>query len=110
MAKTNGAAPNRSPSKEERQRPVHEVRLGRIKAAIWANATEQGVRHNVTLTRIYKDQESGEWRTSTSFGRDDLLLVAQVCQRAVFWIYQQQQDQQGQPPQDQNQDNDDIPF
>ena len=102
MAKTNGVAPAREAPKQERQRPAHEVRLGRIKAAIWANTTDQGVRYGVTLTRLYKDQQSGEWRTSTSFGRDDLLLVAQVCEMALVWVYQQTQSQA--------QDGDDIPF
>ena len=27
------------------KRPVHEVRLGRIRAAIWENETENGTRH-----------------------------------------------------------------
>jgi hypothetical protein len=41
---------------KEKDRPAHEVRLGRIKATIWANETEGGaVRHNVQLRRIYKD-------------------------------------------------------
>jgi|ERR1700737_3018775 hypothetical protein len=104
MAKTNGSTQARDASKEERQRPAHEVRLGRIKAAIWANTTDQGIRYNVTLTRIYKDQESGEWRTSTSFGRDDLLLVAKISELAMVWIYQQNQTQ------NQNQDNDEVPY
>ncbi len=86
MAKTNGTVQGREAPKQERQRPAHEVRLGRIKGAIWANTTDQGVRYGVTLTRLYKDAESGEWRTSTSFGRDDLLLVAKVCEMALLWI------------------------
>jgi hypothetical protein len=68
-------------------RPVHEVRLGRIRAAIWANKTDDGkLRHNVTFTRIYKDGE--EWRDSTSFGRDDLFLVMKVADLAHTWIYE----------------------
>jgi hypothetical protein len=102
MAKTNAQTQGRDGPRQERQRPAHEVRLGRIKAAIWANSTDQGVRYSVTVTRLYKDQESGEWRTSTSFGRDDLLLVAQVAEMALVWVYQQNQSQ--------TQDGDDIPF
>jgi len=34
-------------------RPVHEVRLGRIRAAIWENETQNGTRHNVTVSRLY---------------------------------------------------------
>ena len=61
-------------------KPVHEIRMGRIKAAIWANETQTGTRHNVSLQRIYKD-DGGEWQTSDSFGRDDLPLLAKVVTR-----------------------------
>ena len=57
-------------------RPAAEVRLGRIKAVIWANAGEDGERwHTVQLTRLYRD-EAGQWRSTHSVRRDDLLLVA----------------------------------
>lgn len=73
--------------KTEKTRPVHEVRLGRIKAAIWENETQNGTRHNVTVSRLYKDGE--EWKDSTSFGRDDLPLVAKVVDQAHSWIFSQ---------------------
>ena len=82
-------APKKSPPREVTNRPVHEVRLGRIRAAVWANSTETGIRHNVTVSRIYKDDKSGEWRDSQSFGRDDLPLVGKVCDIAHSWIYSQ---------------------
>ena len=34
------------------RKPVHELRLGRLKAAIWENPTESGVRYNVTVARL----------------------------------------------------------
>ena len=62
-------------------KPTAEVRLGRIKAAIWANRGEDGGRwHTVQLTRLYQDGE--EWRSTHSFGRNDLLLVAKVADLA----------------------------
>lgn len=69
------------------KRPVHEIRIGRIRAAIWQNETENGTRHNVTLSRLYKDGD--DWKDSTSFGRDDMPLVAKVCDRAHSWIFEQ---------------------
>lgn len=78
MAKKNDA-----PAKA----PVHEVRLGRIKATIWENSTEHGVRHNVTLSRLYKDGD--QWKESTSFGRDDLPLVMKVADKVHDWIFNQ---------------------
>ncbi|MHB0960890.1 MAG: hypothetical protein ACYC0X_33425 [Pirellulaceae bacterium] len=64
-----------------KQKPVHEVRLGRIKAVVWENDTQNGTRHNVTFTRLYKDGD--QWKDSTSFGRDDLPLLAKVADMAL---------------------------
>ena len=62
-------------------KPRAEVRLGRIKAAIWANQGEDGGRwHTVQLTRLYQDGD--EWRSTHSFGRNDLLMVAKVADLA----------------------------
>ena len=68
-----------------KKRPVHELRLGRIRAAVWENSTPNGTRHNVTVSRLYKDGD--EWKDSTSFGRDDLPLVEKVAAQAHAWIY-----------------------
>lgn len=68
-------------------KPAKEFRLGRIKAAIWANPTESGTRHNVTVKRLYKEED--QWKDSDSFGRDDLPLVAKVLDMAHTWIFQQ---------------------
>ncbi len=74
-------------SQKSTSRPVHEVRLGRIRAAIWCNDTRSGTRYNVTLSRLYRDDD-GNWRDSTSFGRDDLLLAGKVLDLAHTWICQ----------------------
>ena len=93
MPPTAKSAAKATPKPEPRRepaanRPVHEVRLGRVRAAIWSNATETGARYNVTVCRLYKDDKSGEWRDSQSFGRDDLPLLAKVCDLAMLWIYE----------------------
>ena len=84
--------------KTQPTRPTHEVRLGSIKAAVWRNQTETGVRHNVTFSRLYKDGE--KWKSTDSFWRDDLLLVSKVADQAHLWIHQQEQEGSGnkQPP------------
>src|SRR3954470_9400305 len=69
----------------DRNRPVHTVRLRDIRAAIWATEGEQGPRYNTTFCRLYKDGE-GNWRSTDSFGRDDLLLLAKVSDLAHTWI------------------------
>jgi len=82
-ATANGKAKTKA-----KQRPVHELRLGRIRAAIWENQTDNGPRHNVTFTRLYKD-ESDQWKDSTSFGRDDLPLLAKLADQVHSWIFEQ---------------------
>ncbi len=77
---------NSMAKKSDVKRPAHEVRMGRIKAVIWANATASGTRHNVTITRLYKDGD--EWKDSSSFGREDLPLVAKVADMAHTWVYE----------------------
>jgi hypothetical protein len=67
-------------------KPVKEIRLGRIKAAIWENETANGSRHNVKVVRLYKDGE--EWKDSDTFGRDDLLVVGKVLDMAHTWIFE----------------------
>ena len=73
--------------RRSKKRPVHELRLGRIRAAVWENSTQNGTRHNVTVSRLYKDGD--DWKDSTSFGRDDLPLLAKVADLAHSWIFEQ---------------------
>jgi len=72
--------------KQQPVQPVHEVRLGAIKAAIWENKTDNGVRYNVSVARIYKDGDN--WKSTESFGRDDLLLLGKVLNEAHTWIFE----------------------
>ena len=69
------------------KQPIHSVRFGYIKVNIWFNQTKSGDRHNVTVTRLYRDGDL--WRESQHFGRDDLLLLAKALDQAHTWIMQQ---------------------
>ncbi len=71
-----------------KQRPIHTVRLGTVKAAIWANPTPRDtIRYSVTLQRIYKDK--GLWKRSDTYRRDDLLTLGKVLDLAHSWIHAQ---------------------
>ena len=76
-----------------KDKPTHEVRIGAVKAAIWKNEVTGGsVRYNTTFSRLYKDKDDGQWKSTDSFGRDDLLVLAKVADTAHTWIHQQTQD------------------
>jgi hypothetical protein len=79
--------PKQTSSQPAKQKPVHEIRLGRIKATIWENETENGTRYNVTVCRLYKEDD--QWKQTASFGRDDLPLVAKVVDLVHTWTYEQ---------------------
>jgi len=80
---------NSSNKKTTVNKPVEELRLGTIKAAIWQNESKNGTRYSVRITRLYKDED--EWKTSDSFGRDELPLVAKVADLAHTWIFRANQ-------------------
>ncbi len=65
--------------------PVHTIRMGLIKASVWKNETKSGVRHAVTIIRLFKNGDV--WQESTRYGRDDLPLVCKVVELAHEWIY-----------------------
>lgn len=69
-------------------KPVHTIRFRGISASIFANKTKIEDRdvtfHKVAVARNYKDGD--DWKSTTSFGRDDLPVVTLVTQRAYEWI------------------------
>lgn len=71
------------------RKPVHEIRLGAIRAAIWANQSGTAqVWFNVTVSRLYKNGTA--WSQSSSFRRDDLPLAAKALEMAYAWIWEHQ--------------------
>jgi hypothetical protein len=65
-----------------------------VKAVIWANQTDKGVRHAVSVVRLYRDGDT--WATSDTFGRDDLPLLSKVADLAHTWIFIETQNGLGQ--------------
>lgn len=75
------------PATETTNKPIHEIRVNGIRATIWANQTEKGVRYNTTFERSYKDGE--DWKNTDSYGREDLLVMAYIAKEAFRWIVSQ---------------------
>jgi hypothetical protein len=74
--------------------PAHIIRFGLIKGSIWRNQTRAGDRYTITVVRLFKNGD--RWTESTRFGRDDLPLVAKICDLAHTWVFQNS----GQPESD----------
>lgn len=74
---------------QKKDEPVNRIRLGRIVAAIWANKAKDGrVWFNVTVSRSYMDGD--QWKDTSTFGRDDLPIVAKAMDMAYAWIWGQE--------------------
>ena len=103
---------NRSNGQQQQEqrpanRPVHSIRYGMVKVAIWRNMVDMGngskPMYNLTASRLYKDGD--EWRDTQSFGYDDLLNLAKAVNEAHTWIANQlvrdREEEQEQPEQPQ---------
>jgi hypothetical protein len=80
-AKSFGAAPINTPALLELAR-VHELR------GIWRNEGTNGSWYTVTFERLYKDGD--DRKSSSSFGRDDLLPLAKLADLVHSWVVEQE--------------------
>jgi hypothetical protein len=75
-------------SEKAANRPIHTIRYGAVRAAIWRNVVDNGnasgPMYKVTFSRSYKD--GNEWKDSAAFGPDDLLELAKAADDAHTWV------------------------
>src|ERR1700722_12754549 len=83
MTRTNAqSTDNSSPEAASHGEPVEKVTLFPVEAAIWKNVSKGGEPfYSVTFERKYRDQDL-RWKSTASFGTDDLLLLAKVADLA----------------------------
>ena len=69
-------------------RPVHQIRLSAIRAAIWLNQSDKTGESwfTVTVSRSYRDKE--QLKDTTTFRRDDLPIVSKAIEMAYAWIWE----------------------
>jgi hypothetical protein len=72
----------------KKQRPVHEIRYGALRATIWQHESDKGPWFNATFSRSYLDDD-GLWQTANAYGRRDLLEVAKLASEAHSWIHRE---------------------
>ena len=73
-------------SEQETRQPMKEYRAGTISAAVWEKTvTIDGrsmPRHTIRIQKRYKDERSGEWKTTGFLRPDDLPKIALVAGKA----------------------------
>ena len=73
------------------QKPEAHERIGNVEAAISRNENGGRTRYNVTFKRHYKDGDA--WKSTDSFRRDDLLVLAKVADNAHTIILELQREE-----------------
>ena len=61
--------------------PVAKVSVGLQTASIWKNESEGRAFYNVSFDRRYRTAD-GNWKSTSSYGRDDLLALAKLADLA----------------------------
>ena len=87
---SRGVKPAPMMQSNTKNKPVHEVRIGMIKAAVWKNENDNGRYYSTSFQKSYKD--GNEWKHTDYFSRDDLLVLAKVADLAHTWICGQNQE------------------
>jgi len=70
----------------DKAKPAHKIWHRNILVTIWKNDGKNGPFYSVTLSRSYKQGE--EWKESSSYDEDDLLLLTELAKEAHAWMRQ----------------------
>lgn len=60
--------------------PIKKIRVGLVTVSIWENLHQKGAFYNATFDRAYKDGDT--WKSTQTFGADDLLALAKAADLA----------------------------
>jgi hypothetical protein len=86
---SNGQPPRGEQSQDapEVVQPVFELTYpGGVRAAVWENDGNDGqLYYSITISRRYRDQKDGEWKSGTRFSPTELLAISMAAQQAFLW-------------------------
>lgn len=71
-------------------KPEKAFRLGTVRASVFLNNGQSGPFHTIQLQRRYKDEPSGEWRSSDSFTAQQAASALVVLQQAVGYVLERE--------------------
>lgn len=69
-----------------KKKPVAEARHGNVKIAVWENEGSSGSFYTASTPTISYKDEGGQWKEGGSFGRHDLLDLAEAAREAASKI------------------------
>lgn len=70
--------------------PIHEVRAGAISGAVWGKSTTLDgrpvVQHSIRIEKRYRDERTGEWKSTGYLRPDDLPKLALVAEKLYEYL------------------------
>ena len=76
----------------KKAKPVDEIRLGNVRAAIWENSNEEGkVFFSLTIDVSYADKQ-GNWQQKKSFSMNECLRLEKVAGQVALRIQELNQE------------------
>ena len=77
------------------QKPVEKFIAGQVSAALWENdiTAKNGNKATIlkaSIQRRYKDEKDGQWKSSTSFSRNEIPLAVYCLQKAFEKMIEKQ--------------------
>ena len=76
----------------EKQKPIHHIRIGAIRASIWEQGTDKVPFLTVTFSRSYKDK-GDQWQNGHSYTEHDLEAQMDCALEAKEWMRKYRQSQ-----------------
>jgi hypothetical protein len=73
-------------------KPIHEIKSGGLKAALWLNERSGKSAHTVRVIRTFKTGDT--WRTTSSFYKSDLQKLIRALSQAEQRIAPREQSAQ----------------
>ena len=70
--------------------PAHKIRFANLHVTIWRNTSDKGPWYSVEPARSYRNGDE-TWKETTSFGTDEILILAELLRQAFAWIAKQKQ-------------------
>jgi hypothetical protein len=70
----------------DKKRPAFSCKVGAIEAAAWEHKGDNRTFYNVTVSRRYKDRNDEQWKSTTSFGVDDIPKLQLALSKCYEWI------------------------
>lgn len=67
-------------------KPERTFRLGAVSASVFLNDSQSGPFRTIQVQRRYKDEQSGEWRSSDSFTAQQAASAIAVLQQAMSYV------------------------